>query len=252
MRVSPALPNIYGRFSFSDGENATAAPACALSAFARSFLCRAGYKYHQKPHPPPRRSDGSETVPTVPPTGAPVRRSETMPTGSENLPRPICRQGDRRTRPASDLPTGSGTVKATGQPPTATGNRPRPICRQVTGRQVRNGHGFGRGNRAAGSGRSDLPRRSRGDLPTATGSETVPTATGETVPRPICRQSPPIVCRRSRAKRTATARRGVPAVRTGSRPSRSAAAPCGVPVRRGDGHGFGQSPRHLHRPCKGI
>ena len=119
-----------------------------------------------------------------------------------------------------------------------------PICPQAA-----NKHGV---FILTGSGRSDLPRRSRGDLPTATGSETVPTATGETVPRPICRQSPPIVCRRSRAKRATTARRGVPAVRTGSRPSRSAAAPCGVPVRRGDGHGFGQSPRHLRRHCKGI
>ena len=41
------------------------------------------------------------------------------------------------------------------------------------------------------------------------------------------------ICRQVRAKRAATARRGVPAVRTGSRPSRFAAAPCAVPVRRG-------------------
>ena len=189
MRVSPALPNIYGRFSFSDGENATAAPACALSAFARSFLCRAGYKYHQKPHPPPRRSDGSETVPTVPPTGAPVRRSETMPTGSENLPRPICRQGDRRNRPASDLPTatgdgatvptGSGTVTGSGlsappcrqtrrnRPPLRSrhsdGFAPVPICRRaLCAVPVRRGDSLptatGRRVRTAtGSGRSDLP-----------------------------------------------------------------------------------------------
>ena len=82
-------------------------------------------------------SDGNgQRFATMPPTVTGDRRTRSdghAPTGSE---RSRVRRGD--------LPTGSGTVKATGQPPTATGNRPRPICRQVTGRQVRNGHGFGR------------------------------------------------------------------------------------------------------------
>ena len=64
--------------------------------------------------------------------------------------------------------------------------------------------------------------------------------------RRVRRDSVRAVCRQVRAKRAATARRGVPAVRTGSRPSRFTAAPCAVPVRRGDGHGFGQSPP----PCR--
>ena len=97
----------------------------------------------------------------------------------------------------------------------------------------------------------------RPDLPT--GSETMPTgsdgqgdrATADRFGTVTRRQSPPTVTptgsdnrrhhaadgdrrrgnrRQVRAKRTATARRDVPAVRTGSPPSRSAAAPCAVPV----------------------